>query len=104
MQPTFLCYASDAAALAGVPIENYDLILADPPYSAEDAEHYSTALVARNKAVAALAPRMQPGAHLAWLDQAQPMYRKDLLKPECVIGIIRSTNHRYRVLLIWRRI
>jgi hypothetical protein len=47
---------------------------------------------------------MRPCAHLAWLDQAQPMYGKALLKPEAAIGIVRSTNHRYRVLLIWRRL
>jgi hypothetical protein len=60
--------------------------------------------VNRNEVVAVLSPRMQPGAHLAWLDQAQPMYRKDLLRPEAAIGIVRSTMHRYRCLLIWRRV
>jgi hypothetical protein len=100
-RPTFLC---DAHALEGVPVETYDLILADPPYSAEDADHYGTPLVSRNQVVKVLAERMSPGAHLAWLDQAQPMYRKDTLKPEAAIGIVRSTMHRYRCLLIWRRI
>jgi len=101
LAPTFV---ADAHTLAGVPVEQYDLVLADPPYSAEDADHYGTALVNRNKVVEVLAQRMMPGAHLAWLDQAQPMYRKDLLKPEAAIGIVRSTNHRFRVLMIWRRI
>jgi hypothetical protein len=64
---------------------------------------YGTPEVNRDK-VAALAPQMQPGAHLAWLDQAQPMYRKDLLRLEAAIGIVRSTMHRYRCLLIWRRV
>jgi hypothetical protein len=102
MNPTYLC---DAHAIpASVPIGDYDLILADPPYSAEDSNRYGTPEVNRDKVVAALAPRMQPGAHLAWLDQAQPMYRKDLLRPEAAIGIVRSTMHRYRCLLIWRRV
>jgi hypothetical protein len=101
MKPTYLC---DAHTLTGVPVDRYDLILADPPYSAEDADHYGTPLVNRNKVVAALAPRMRPGAHLAWLDQAQPMYQKALLKPEAAIGIVRSTMHRYRCLLVWRRL
>lgn len=101
LEPTFV---ADAHTLEGVPVENYDLILADPPYSAEDADHYGTPLVSRNKVVEALAHRMQPGAHLAWLDQAQPMYLKALLKPEAAIGIVRSTMHRYRCLLIWRRL
>jgi hypothetical protein len=101
LKPTYLC---DAHTLEGVPIEDYDLILADPPYSAEDADHYGTPLVDRHKVVAALAPRMQARAHLAWLDQAQPRYLKALLKPEAAIGIVRSTMHRYRCLLIWRRL
>jgi hypothetical protein len=32
LNPTFV---ADAHTLQGVPIEDYDLILADPPYSAE---------------------------------------------------------------------
>jgi hypothetical protein len=99
--PTYLV---DAHTLEGVPVEGYDLILSDPPYSAEDADHYGTPLVDRNRVVRTLAPRMRPGAHLAWLDQAQPQYRKELLKPEAAIGIVRSTMHRYRCLLIWVRI
>jgi hypothetical protein len=100
LNPTYRC---DAHTLEGVPTGDYDLILADPPYGAEDADHYGTPLVNRNKVVAALAPRMAPGAHLGWLDQTQPMYAKAQLEPEAAIGIVRSTNHRIRMLLIWRR-
>jgi hypothetical protein len=100
-KPTFV---ADAHTLEGVPIEDYDLVLADPPYSAEDADHYGTSLVSRNKVVEVLSHQMRPGAHLAWLDQAQPMYAKARLKPEAAIGIVRSTMHRYRCLLIWQRI
>jgi hypothetical protein len=101
LEPTFI---ADAHDLTGVSIEDYDLIVADPPYSAEDADHYGTPLVNRNKVVEVLSHRMQPGAHLAWLDQAQPMYAKARLKPEAAIGVVRSTMHRYRCLLIWRRV
>ena len=87
LEPTFV---ADAHDLTGVPIEDYYLILADPPYSAEDADHYGTPLVSRNKVVEVLSHRMQPDAHLAWLDQAQPMYAKARLKPEAAIGIVRS--------------
>jgi hypothetical protein len=101
LNPTFV---ADAHSLENVPIEDYTLILADPPYSAEDADHYGTPCVSRNKVVEVLSQRMRPGAHLAWLDQAQPMYTKARLKPEAAIGIVRSTMHRYRALMIWRRI
>lgn len=97
-------YIADAHNLAHVPLELYDIILADPPYSGEDANHYGTPLVNRDKVVEQLGERMQRGAHLAWLDQAQPTYRKAELKPEAAVGLVRSTKHRYRTLLIWRKL
>jgi hypothetical protein len=97
-------YVADAHTLDGVPVEDYDLILADPPYSAEDADRYGTPLVSRNKVVEVLSHRTRPGAHLAWLDQALPLYAKARLQPEAAIGVVRSTMHRYRCLLIWRRV
>jgi hypothetical protein len=103
LNPTYL---RDAHALgADVPIEDYDLILADPPYAVEDANRYHTPMINRDQVARdVIAPRMRKGAHLAWLDQAQPQYRKDTLKPEAAIGIVRSTMHRYRCLLVWTRI
>lgn len=52
MAPT---YVDDAQKLQGVPLANYDLVLADPPYSAEDAQHYGKTMVKRNTVMAALA-------------------------------------------------
>ena len=34
-------YVDDAQSLENVPVEEFDLILADPPYSVEDCEHCS---------------------------------------------------------------
>jgi hypothetical protein len=101
LKPTFV---ADAHRLEGVPIERYDLILADPWCSAEDADHRGMPLVNRDRVVRVLAERMTPGTHLAWLHQAQPKYLKVLLRPEAAIGIVRSVVHRYRCLLIWRSI
>lgn len=101
LNPTFV---DDAHTLEKVPIEDFDLILADPPYSAEDADHYGWPIISRNHVVDVLSKRMAPNTHLAWLDQAQPMYNKTRLKPEAAIGIVRSTMHRYRCLMIWRRV
>lgn len=97
--PTFLCDAQD---LTGVPLEDYDLVLADPPYSGEDADRYGTTMVKRNKVMQALG-RLPTGAHVVWLDQMLPMYRKDVWALEGSIGIRRSTNHRYRCVDIFRR-
>lgn len=99
LKPT---YVDDAQTLHDVPLEEYDLILADPPYSVEDAEHYRTTMVKRNVVMGAL-QRLPLGAHVVWLDQVLPMYRKDFFAQEGVIGMVKSTNHRFRVVTIFRR-
>ncbi|HVY16976.1 MAG TPA: hypothetical protein VHB27_17270 [Rhodopila sp.] len=95
-------YVDDAQTLTCVPLEKYDLILADPPYSVEDAERYQTSMVRRNVVLRAL-QRASAGAHIVWLDQVLPMYRKDCFDVEAVIGMVKSTNHRFRVVTIFRR-
>jgi hypothetical protein len=96
-------YVDDAQTLTRVPLEEYDLVLADPPYSVEDAERYKTTMVKRNVVMRAL-QRLRPGAHIVWLDQVLPMYRKDAFEPEAVIGMWKSTNHRFRGITIFRRL
>jgi hypothetical protein len=100
LKPTFV---DDAQKLATVPLESYDLILADPPYSIEDAERYRTTMVKRNTVMRAL-ERVAPGTHIVWLDQVLPMYRKASFSVDAVIGMVKSTNHRFRVITIFRRI
>jgi len=97
-------YVDDAQTLEKVPIEKYDLILADPPYSVEDCDHYGTPMVNRNRVLKILGKRMHQGAHLVWLDQVLPMYRKDQFSIEAVIGMVKSTNHRFRVVTVFCRL
>jgi hypothetical protein len=99
LDPTFV---DDAQTLEKVPLEDYDLILADPPYSVEDAERYQTTMVKRNCVMRAL-QRTAPGTHIVWLDQVLPMYRKDTFGIDAVIGMVKSTNHRFRVVTAFRR-
>jgi hypothetical protein len=101
LEPT---YCVNAETCEGVPLAKYDFVLADPPYSESDAARYGTSLVSRNKVVATLAAGLPLGAHVVWLDQVYPMFSKDRLKPEAVIGIVGSTNHRFRVLTVFRRV
>jgi hypothetical protein len=101
LAPTF---CANAETCEGIPLVDYDFVLADPPYSASDADHYGTAMVNRNKVVATLAAGLPSGAYVAWLDQVYPMFSKEKLKPEAVIGIVGSTNHRFRVLSVFRRV
>lgn len=99
---TGIHYIDDAQELSRVPLERYDLVLADPPYSGEDAEHYQTSMVNRTKVMRALS-RLSPGTYVVWLDQVLPMWRKDTFDVIGVVGIVRSTNHRFRVMTIYRR-
>jgi hypothetical protein len=99
LNPTYL---DDAQTLQQVPLEQYDLVLADPPYSVEDADHYGISMIKRNTVLANLG-RLAPDAHVVWLDQVLPMYRKDTFDVEAHIGMVKSTNHRFRVITIFRR-
>jgi hypothetical protein len=101
LQPT---YCVNAESCDGVPLQRFDFVLADPPYSASDAERYGAPMVNRNKVVATLAAGLPSGAYIAWLDQVYPMFSKVTLKPEAVIGIVGSTNHRFRLLTVFRKV
>ena len=96
-------YVDDAQTLLNVPLEEYDLVLADPPYSVEDCDHYKTTMVKRNVVLRAL-QRLPPGSHVVWLDQCLPMWRKEFFSLEAVIGVVRSSNHRFCVITIFRRL
>ena len=100
LQPTFV---ADAHTMGDVPLGQYDIALADPPYSVEDATRYGTPMIDRKRVLTAL-ERLPVGAHLVWLDQAMPMYRKDTWAVEAEITFRRSTNHRYRVMIVFRRL
>lgn len=101
LKPT---YVDDAQTLLNVPLQDYDLVLADPPYSVEDAVRYQTTMVKRNVVLRALARGLGAGARVVWLDQVLPMYRKDEWAVEAVIGMVKSTNHRFRVTTVFRRL
>lgn len=95
-------YVDDAQRLENVPLAEYDLVLADPPYTDEDACRYGTTPIKRNLVMQALTG-LRPGAHVVWLDMTKPMYRKDTFSVEGQIGMSKSTNHRFRVVMIFRR-
>jgi hypothetical protein len=99
LSPTFV---DDAQTLERVPLEQYGIVLADPPYSVSDAERYGTTMVKRNRVMSAL-ERLPAGAFVCWLDQTLPIFRKEAFAIEAAIGIWRSTNHRLRGLTVFRR-
>lgn len=85
------------------PENHFDIIYADPPYSSEDANKYGTPMINRNKVVKECWKVLKPKGLLVWLDCIYPMYSKKEMKLVGTIGVIRSTNHRFRVILIYRK-
>lgn len=96
-------YVDDAQTLKKVPLEKFNLVMADPGYSVEDCNHYGTTMVKRNKVMKVLGRRLRTGTFVVWLDQVLPMYRKDQFRVYGHIGMVKSTNHRFRVITIFRR-
>lgn len=82
----------------------FPLVVADPPYTAEDAKRYGTPMVDRRRAIAALAKVTEPGGHLAWLDCVWPMHSKRQWVTVGRILVQRSTNHRVRLLSLFERV
>ena len=82
----------------------FDLIPADPPYSIEDAEHYSTALCNKRKVFEQCHLALRRGGLLLWMDQSIPMYSKKYWKWVGVISMYRSTNHRIRGVMMFEKL
>ncbi len=99
-EPELLGHVEDVARLTR---KRFDLVIADPPYSKDDAKQYGVAMVNRGKATRTLAAVTRPGGHLAWLDCVWPMFSKELWHYYGSITVVRSTNHRARVLSLFER-
>ena len=84
--------------------KKFDLILSDPPYSVEDCEHYGCSMVKRNIVLKECYKILDDNGYIVWLDQVLPMFRKDELNMCGVIGMVKSTNHRFRVVTIFKKI
>lgn len=83
---------------------NFDTIIADPPYTGEDASKYGTQLCNRKKVIEECHKVLVPGGYLVWLDQVWPMYSKKQWDLMGMIGVVISTNHRARLTTILRKI
>lgn len=94
----------DAERLSSLVTGQYDWIHADPPYTESDALKYGSPMVDRNRVVREAALVTRPGGFLIWMDMVLPIYRKEDWSIEGVIGIVRSTNHRFRCVTLFRRL
>jgi hypothetical protein len=86
-----------------LPYSRFDVVLADPPYSVEDAEHYGRPLCNKKKVLKECRRILHKDGLLFWMDQSQPMYRKEEWKWVGVISMYRSINHRMRGVLIYQK-
>ena len=97
----------------------FDLIIADPPYSESDADRYGTIMIKRNVVIQECIKVLRPGGFLVWLDQVFPLHKKiesplvgaiyvreefPDLEYAGEIGMIKSTNHRVRAVFIFQKI
>lgn len=72
--------------------------------SVEDCEHYKTTMVKRNVVMRVLGERLRSRAHIVWLDQVLPMFRKTDFSIVAMIGMWKSTNHRFRGITIFEKL
>ncbi len=100
--PDVVCDAETFSAV--VLPQTFDVIYADPPYSGEAAEHYGKPMCNRNVVLSECAKVLNPGGFVVWLDQVLPMFRKEELKLCGAIGVVRSTNHRFRVVSLFEKV
>ena len=87
-----------------LPHNFYERVYADPPYSIEDCEHYGCCMIKRNVVFKECFKIMKQGGVLIWLDQVLPNYKKTEFKVIARIGMVKSTNHRFRVVTIFQKI
>lgn len=87
-----------------LPNNFYERIYADPPYSVEDCDHYGCCMIKRNVVFNECYKILNKNGILIWLDQVLPQYKKKEFKILGRIGMVKSTNHRYRVITIFQKI
>ena len=86
-----------------LPLNHYERIYADPPYSVEDCERYGCCMIKRNVVFKECYKIMKTGGILIWLDQVLPNYKKIEWDIIGRIGMVKSTNHRFRVITIFKK-
>lgn len=101
VNPDIIGDCHDIKALVGD--RQFDLVLADIPYSQEDAEHYGRPMVRRNVVLKSCLEVCRPGGWVVWLDQVLPLFSKAVCELTMAIGMVKSTNHRVRGVFGFRR-
>lgn len=81
----------------------FDLILADPPYDEKDFEVYGYEPFDKKEVIKNSVHIVKPGGFLVWLDTRLPQFSKKYWELFGVIGLVQSTNHRVRAITIFQK-
>jgi len=102
MNPDICCKSEEVDQ--HVPPNSVDIVFADPPYSKADSDiGYKGNYPNKKKTIESVHKILKPGGLLVWLDTALPMFRKAEYELAGVITILISTNHRVRLVSIFRK-
>lgn len=82
----------------------FDLILADPPYEARDFEKYGYQPFNKKKVIEECSVIVKPGGFLVWLDTILPAFSKRDWQLYGIIGLVQSTNHRTRAISMFQKL
>ena len=84
-------------------LRSFDVIYADPPYTKADAARYDTPMINRRAVLNQCSAVLVSGGFLVWLDTSWPMVARTEFRLEGAILILRSQNHRVRVVFLFRK-
>ena len=102
MNPDICCKSEEVDQ--HIPHNSMDIVFADPPYSKADSDiGYKGNYPNKKKTIESVHKILKPGGLLVWLDTALPMFRKTEYELAGVITILISTNHRVRLVSIFRK-
>lgn len=84
--------------------DEFDLILADPPYEEKDFEIYGNEPFSKPTVIRDCYKITRQSGFLVWLDTRFPMFSRRYWNVIGTIGLVQSTNHRVRMITIFQRV
>lgn len=84
--------------------DKFGLVLADPPYSAKDAEVYGFKMPRTHLVMRGLANVCKKGALVVWLCTRPPIYSSEHWFMAGIIGVYTGTNRVFRSTMLFERI
>lgn len=96
------CVQADATALP-FRDKTFDLYIADPPYTSQDAEKYGTPVFSVHRAMQEAYRVLRRGGYYALLHFSYPAYGKSRWELVGLIGVLMGFQSRIRVLSIFQK-